>query len=853
MSGQHTVDLSNCDREPIHIPGSIQPHGVLLALDGSMTTVLRHSTNAAHLLDYSGPINGATLETLVGARLTHDLRNALAGVGTSSRPALLMGQQVGEIRCDLAVHRFKGSIIVEIERSSAESDQPLQLARTMIERISRIEDIDRLVQYSARQVRASMGYDRVMIYRFENDGAGKVVSESRRADLESFLGQYFPASDIPKQARALYLQNTIRIISSSRYNAVPVEPVLDRSGEPLDLSFAHLRSVSPIHLEYLRNMGVGASMSISIIIDGQLWGLIACHHYEPRVLGMPMRVAAEMFGEFFSLHLGALLQRRRLDAATLARSKLDALMRRAYGGDINEILRDSLPELAELVPSDGFGLLVNGAWSGSGATPPPSEVPALARHVAQVAEGRVWGTHALLTQLPEAERYYQNTAGVLAIPLSQLPRDYLLFFRRELVQTLDWAGNPEKSYETGPMGDRLTPRKSFEIWKQEVHGQAQPWTEAEREIAEAIRTALVEIVLRQNELLADERAKAEVRQRMLNEELNHRVKNILAVIKSLVGQPVREGRSLVDYVTSLKGRIQALSFAHDQVIRGDGGGQFRDLVEAEVTPYRSADVVVSVEGPRVWLDARAFSVMALVLHELATNAAKYGALSRAGGQLNVRWRVDDAGSCLVDWVESGGPAVTPPEREGFGTYLLDRSVPYDLGGTSDVRFGADGLEAHFCLPSRNVARVAEAAPGGGGPTALQGLPDAVAGIDRATRLLVLEDQMLIAMDIESALLERGFGSVTVTSSVREALSVLDSVKPQAAVLDINLGDSTSLPVAEDLRRRGVPFVFATGYADGGAIPARFSETLVVRKPYDVDSVIDALARAIADGTDDRRP
>lgn len=205
MSGQQSVDLTNCDREPIHIPGSIQPHGVLLALDGSMTTVLRHSTNAEHVLDYSGPINGTTLETLVGAKLTHDLRNALAGVGATSRPALLMGQQVGDMRCDLAVHRFKGSIIVEIERSSAESDQPLQLARTMIERISRIEEIERLVQYSARQVRASMGYDRVMIYRFENDGAGKVIAESKRADLESFLGQYFPASDIPKQARALYL------------------------------------------------------------------------------------------------------------------------------------------------------------------------------------------------------------------------------------------------------------------------------------------------------------------------------------------------------------------------------------------------------------------------------------------------------------------------------------------------------------------------------------------------------------------------------------------------------------------------------------------------------------------------
>src|ERR1041384_5226886 len=157
-----------------------------------------------------------------------------------------------------------------------------------------------------------------MVYQFEADGSGKVVSEAKRPDLESFLGQYFPATDIPQQARALYLKNTIRIISDANFERIPVMPVLDVSGEPLDLSFAHLRSVSPIHCEYLRNMGVGASMSISIINDGELWGLIACHHYSPRVLPMAMRIAAEMFGEFFSLHLNALSHRRKGFLATQA-------------------------------------------------------------------------------------------------------------------------------------------------------------------------------------------------------------------------------------------------------------------------------------------------------------------------------------------------------------------------------------------------------------------------------------------------------------------------------------------------------------------------------------------------------
>ena len=834
-----SVDLTNCDREPIHIPGSIQPHGVLIALDGSMVTVLRHSVNAAEVMGWAGELNGRTIEALVGPQVTHDLRNALANAGNGTRAALILDMAIGDKRFDVAVHRFKANVIVEFEPISDDAEPPLQLARAMISRISRINSIETLVQQAARQIRASLGYDRVMIYQFERDGAGKVITEAKRADLESFLGQYFPASDIPQQARALYLRNTIRIISSSRYQAVPVEPVLDLSGEPLDLSFAHLRSVSPIHLEYLRNMGVGASMSISIVVDGELWGLIACHHYAPRTLNMALRVAAEMFGEFFSLHLGALIQRRRLDMASLARAKLDQLLKRSNELDVESFLRDSVTDFAGLVPADGFGLFVDGQWTGQGATPAPSDIPLLANFVSSVAEGRVWATHSLAAQFPEAERYYQVAAGLLAVPLSQLPRDYLFFFRKELVQTLDWAGDPNKSYEKGPLGDRLTPRKSFAIWKESVHRQSQPWTEQDREIAEAARMALVEIVLRHSELLAEARAKADVRQRMLNEELNHRVKNILAVIKSLVGQPVREGRSLSDYVASLKGRIQALAVAHDQVIRGEGGGQIAELIEAEVSPYRTAHVAIALQGPGVWLDARAFSVMALVLHELATNAAKYGALSRAAGNLSVGWHVDGKGNCIVDWRESGGPLVTPPSREGFGTYLLDRSVPFDLGGTSDIEFAPEGVRARFCLPSKHVRRSTEAVVTAAADHVVA--RQKVAGLPTQTHILLLEDQMLIAMDIEASLAERGYAAVTTTNSVREALAVLERQRPDVAILDIHLGETTSLPVAEALKRLGVPFIFATGYGEGASIPEGFSDVAIVRKPYDMAAVVAALA------------
>ena len=276
------------------------------------------------------------------------------------------------------------------------------------------------------------------------------------------------------------------------------------------------------------------------------------------------------------MHLEALKQKRKLDAASRARRSLDRVLQLAsHQSDIADVLRDNLAAFRRrLISVDGSALCINGRWHASSVrTPPASAIPALARFVSSVSDGRIWATHALsAAAFLQPPTIPANVSGLLAIPLSQLPRDYLFFFRREVIQTLNWAGNPEKSYETGPLGDRLTPRKSFAIWKEAVRNQAEPWSDADREIAEAARAALVEILLRHNEIVADERSRADVRQRMLNEELNHRVKNILAVIKSLVGHPTQEGRDLADYVASLKGRIQALALAHDQIARGGDGG-----------------------------------------------------------------------------------------------------------------------------------------------------------------------------------------------------------------------------------------------------------------------------------------
>jgi len=281
-----------------------------------------------------------------------------------------------------------------------------------------------------------------------------------------------------------------------------------------------------------------------------------------------------------------------------------------------------------------------------------------------------------------------------------------------------------------------------------------------------------------------------------------------------------------------------LSLAHDQVVRGDGGGRLAKLLEAELSPYRTAADVIELQGPNVILDARAYSVMALVLHELATNAAKYGALSRAGGKLSVSWAIDATNACAISWRESGGPTVRPPSRSGFGTVLIDRSIPFDLGGTSAVEYHPEGLQGFFRIPAKHLS-VAEAAV-----TALPATPMARANGAFAARsglcVLILEDQLVIAVGLEQILNDAQIEDVITASSEDQAMQLLGSHKPDAAILDVNLGTGTSISVADELVRRQVPFLFATGYGDGISIPEHLQHVPVTRKPYDANAILASL-------------
>ena len=359
-----------------------------------------------------------------------------------------------------------------------------------------------------------LGYDRVMVYQFLHNGAGHVIAEAKAASLNSFMGQHFPASDIPHQARRLYLENTIRMIGDSNFNPVPLLPPLKAGDEPIDMSFAQLRSVSPIHCEYLRNMGVGATLSISVVVDGELWGLISCHHDSPKIIPMPLRVGAELFGLYFSMQIALAERRAALVATNEARARLDQIISKIEPGEAVDVaVTRHLADLSGLIENNGASISVNGSWSAIGRAPALGDAAKLMAFISKHADGNVWSTADLRAYDELDGDYGTEVAGLLAIPISSFSRDYLILFRSEEAHSVEWAGEPVKQIVSGPSGDRLSPRGSFDTWREDVRGRSKPWTERELSVAEAIRVYLRDVVLRYNEATSEERERIEKRRR----------------------------------------------------------------------------------------------------------------------------------------------------------------------------------------------------------------------------------------------------------------------------------------------------------------------------------------------------
>jgi light-regulated signal transduction histidine kinase (bacteriophytochrome) len=640
--------IEQCAREPIQAPGSIQPHGFMLVLDPLTFTVLQASANTETWL-------GVSAEALVGQGLASllavpgMLAQRLATLPPSDPHPFYVGDLVFEAPEGLRTyamlaHHWDSVLIAEFEPASdsaAAYGQLYPLVRAFVVELHDIQTVDKLCERVVVEVKRITGFGRVMAYTFDAEGNGIVLAQAADDGYPSYLGMRFPASDVPAQARALYCANRIRVIENADYQAAPLVPGSNPlTGKPLDLSYSALRSVSPVHLQYMRNMGTPASMSISIVVRGKLWGLVSCHHASPRTVGYQVRTACELLGSVVSLQIEA----REAHADThkrlgLRQQVVEMLSAMADRDSVTEGLL-ALPEVfLGFAAASGAAIVSEGRCEILGAAPPQRVVEALVQWLGREGADDLFHSNNTGRDVPVRCGIAEHVAGVLAIAISKVHNHYLLWFRPEHAHTVNWAGRPDKT--VGPEG-KLSPRHSFEQWQEAVRGYAMPWDPLEVDAVVELRTAVLGIVLRKAEemaLLAGELKKSNKELEAFSYSVSHDLRAPLRHIAGYaelltdfdgdklsdrgmrflehIGESARFAGTLVDNLLSFS-QMGRAALRHSDV----NLEALVHAIQAEMAPdYEGRNVVWRVGPMPAVVGDPAF--LHLVLRNLVSNALKY--------------------------------------------------------------------------------------------------------------------------------------------------------------------------------------------------------------------------------------
>lgn len=695
-------DLNACDREPIHMPGAIQPHGLLLVVEAASRRVVGGAGDIEGVLERGWP--GASIDALIGeaaSRIDDDAGSTVA-LGTVASGSLS------------AIARRSGAWwLIELEPAIPESgsdEPPLDVIDRANAEFGRSDDIVDLSDRAARLIAEITGFDRVMVYRFLDDDSGKVVAEHNAADMDGFLNHHFPASDIPKQARALYVRNRVRVIPDVDYVPAPI-----RSADPaivdIDLSDVGMRAVSPIHIQYLHNMGVAASASVSIVKDGLLWGLIACHHREPRNLTYVQRKTCELVAAAFGQRVRAQEEASDYRERLRMRAAEDAIATRLIQeGDPDTIAAAIAPDLQRMMDADGFALIRGVSIHRSGHTPDGADIQEVANWTRRQGISPLH-TATLPARFEPANAYRELASGVLAIVLPGDVPLVLMWFRAEELQTVQWAGNPHKAVTVAP-GEKLTPRASFEAWSEDIRGRSRAWSAAEVEAAARLSRTLFEARQRRhiNDLnreltraVADKDALL-AQQDTLIKEVNHRVQNSLQLVVAFLAMQANaeNDETLTAHLNEAQRRLSAVALVHrrlyadDNVTTVDLGRYVEDLLhemQTSMGPEWNRGLTMNLAS--ILISADAAVQVGLVLVELVINAQKYAYGGKAGPiavsleryRNRFRLTVADRGGG-----RTGG-------RKGFGTRMLNAMVQR-LDGTIEEFDNQPGLRFVVSAPAQ---------------------------------------------------------------------------------------------------------------------------------------------------------
>jgi len=721
------VDLNDCDREPIHAPGTIQPFGVLFALDDEMKVTQVSENVSDHLSLGVNDVLGRPLSESVDPGGAEEVRSVLREQRWHDANPLSIGA-CGK-RFDGIVHHHDGAAILELEPNPETPEErsihhPFRAALLRVQRASTLSELAAVI---TQEMRATTGFERVMFYRFHQDGSGSVDAEARDPAHEPYLGLRYPASDIPAQARELYLKSWLRLIFDVDQKAARIVPSLrPDTGAPLDLSFSVLRSVSPIHIEYMKNMGVRASMSVSLIVRNRLWGLISClNHTGPRRVSQRIRSACEFMGRLASLQIAAFEDRELLALRASRRATEDALHRamEEATGSVLAALVAQPRALMDLVDAEGVAVVENGELLTCGGAPPADVIREIARWLEEKGDLRPFSSDSLGVHFPPAAS--DVASGLLTFAL---PGGRVMWFRPEIVQTVNWGGDPTKPVDA-EAGKRLRPRHSFALWKEEVRARSRPWTQSDLEAADELQRRATEADIERR--LSSEQRAVRARDEVLA-VVSHDLRNPLSVIQleavRLLGhlpekgdQHARELRPSVERIWRSTTRMKALIQDLLELARIEANTfplhvrpvQSRDLLEDAVSdaqPLADAKHVSLVldlnDPPEVNADPHRISQ---VLSNLLGNAIKF---TPEGGTVTLRARPSDG--TLAVAVADTGRGIAPedlthvfdrfwrptgPKGEGMGLGLyIARGVVEAHGGRVWAESSPRGATFTFTLP-----------------------------------------------------------------------------------------------------------------------------------------------------------
>ncbi|HYG16333.1 MAG TPA: ATP-binding protein [Bacteroidia bacterium] len=531
---REVINLLNCENEPIHIPGSIQPEGFLIAVDRNSFRITHCSANCADFLNLTlAELLGNSLSFVIGAHQMEAYKNFAGNSFNADSPFLV---KIGKKSFNILTHTNDSCAILEFESyPDEEINLPERYAQTkkFVAMMENTLSLQQLCQSVADETKRLTGYDRVMIYRFDKDYNGEVFAESRETNLEPFLGLHYPHTDIPAQARELYLRNLVRIIGDVNYTPVPIMTIDEGSEKHLDLSLSVLRSVSPIHIEYLKNMGVGATLTVSLTLDKKLWGLVACHHYSKKFIPYYSRLAALLQGHFLTSQIRV----REVSEEYAINQGVERHLQKLLDSitpdqEFGERFKN-LPGLLDICNATGVIMRIDGVSYSKGLIPESHHIDALINWLAYEKKNGNFYTHHLAGEFEKGTEFSNTAAGILYYALGSPLKNCIIWLRQEIEKTINWAGNPEKSNPE----ERLTPRKSFALYKQSVRYQSRDWRVSEINAASRFAYTIQNII--HTEFLRRE----ETKYRTLSQKLkkaNDELANINWITTHDLKEPLRK-------------------------------------------------------------------------------------------------------------------------------------------------------------------------------------------------------------------------------------------------------------------------------------------------------------------------